>query len=653
MRIKKLLIYLLIALLVMSLMVVAACDLILPEQPNGPSEPTEPNNPEDPVTPTDPEIVGISVFGPIEAYVDIFSYDDYTITVFYSDKTTDSVPLSASYLSSDDQAKLTTVGTHTVTVTYEGVSTKFSVKLSYRGYDMSGITFVSKSVKYDGKPHSLEIQGLLPNGVTVYYEGNGQTAVGTHKVTAKFIGAPNRQAIPDMTATLTITRETHTVTFKQDGQEDKVVRVLDLDALTDDQIPTPAQPDARYTYSWDLTGVDLTCITSDVTIQAVKTAKVYNITYHLYGGQNHPDNPTTYTCETDTITLKDPLERKNYTFAGWFDSENFTGEAITEIPQGSHGDVHLYAKWESMGGLIFKPVTGGYAVSGYDGSDTIVVIPSTFLDGAVVEISANAFKDSIVTKVAIPSSVTTISSTAFYACSDLQTIWVDSGNTVYKSVSNCVIEIATGKLVVGCNNSVIPNDGSVKSIGGSAFEYCTGLTSITIPSSVTSIDYLAFSVCSSLQTVTFEKNIKLHTIGNGAFNSCSSLTSIVIPAYVKLIDHNAFSRCSGLQTVTFEKDSELRTIGVSAFSNCTGLTSITIPSSVVGIDRAAFYKCTDLQSVYYTGTVEKWEKMVINENGNECLTNATRYYYSETPEVGKWHFDVDGTPALWKEEDLQ
>ncbi len=69
----------------------------------------------------------------------------------------------------------------------------------------------------------------------------------------------------------------------------------------------------------------------------------YTITYELYGGTNAPENPASYNVETETITLKDPV-KTGYTFEGWYKDVEFTDE-ITEIPQGTTGDITLYAKW--------------------------------------------------------------------------------------------------------------------------------------------------------------------------------------------------------------------------------------------------------------------------------------------------------------------
>ena len=82
---------------------------------------------------------------------------------------------------------------------------------------------------------------------------------------------------------------------------------------------------------------------------------------------------------------------------------------------------------------------------------------------------------------------------------------------------------------------------SVTSIGGSAFEGCSGLTSITIPNSVTSIGGSAFEGCSGLTSITIPNSVT--SIGYGAFEDCTGLTSITIPNSVTSIGENAFYYC--------------------------------------------------------------------------------------------------------------
>ena len=134
---------------------------------------------------------------------------------------------------------------------------------------------------------------------------------------------------------------------------------------------------------------------------------------------------------------------------------------------------------------------------------------------------------------------------------------------------------------------------SVTSIGISAFGYCSGLTRLTIPSGVTSIGNFAFIDCSGLTSLTLPSSVT--EIGKSAFQDCSGLTSMTIPSGVTSIGSWAFSGCSVLTSLTIP--SGVTSIGELAFENCSGLTSLTLPSSVTSIDQGAFYGCSGLTSL--------------------------------------------------------
>ena len=130
----------------------------------------------------------------------------------------------------------------------------------------------------------------------------------------------------------------------------------------------------------------------------------------------------------------------------------------------------------------------------------------TFSNG-LERISNSAFSDCTgLTSIIIPDSVTNIGYSAFSGCAGLTSINVDSKNTQYHSVNNCLIETASKTLIAGCKSSIIPDDGSVTNIDIQAFYDCTGLTSITIPGSVISINRFAFGYCNELITITFKGN---------------------------------------------------------------------------------------------------------------------------------------------------
>jgi hypothetical protein len=126
----------------------------------------------------------------------------------------------------------------------------------------------------------------------------------------------------------------------------------------------------------------------------------------------------------------------------------------------------------------------------------------------------------------------------------------------------------------------------------------SSVTSVTIPNSVTSIEYYAFAYCSKLVSVTFNPTSSVTLIGEAAFRGCASLTNIVIPESVTSIGFRAFVSCTSLASVTFESNTSLTSIGRTAFNSCTSLTSIAIPESVMSIGDQAFGGCTSLTTAF-------------------------------------------------------
>ena len=192
-------------------------------------------------------------------------------------------------------------------------------------------------------------------------------------------------------------------------------------------------------------------------------------------------------------------------------------------------------------------------------------LTSVTIGNNVTSIGARAFRDCTgLTSVTIPNSVTSIGARAFD-----NTAWynnqpdglVYAGKVAYKYKGS-----------MPSNTTIVLKEGTL-GITGYAFQGCIGLTSITLPASVTSI-------------------------GDSAFAHCTGLTSITIPDSVTSIGDGAFEGCSGLTSVTIGNG--VTSIGWNAFSDCIGLTSVTIGNSVTSIGDSAFYGCDKLQNIYIT-----------------------------------------------------
>lgn len=275
------------------------------------------------------------------------------------------------------------------------------------------------------------------------------------------------------------------------------------------------------------------------------------------------------------------------------------GDSVTSIG---------YSAFSGCSGLtnvtIGNSVTsiGSSAFSGCSGLTSIVIPDSVTSVGERAFYGCNGL-----TSVTIKEGVTSIGEDAFYGCSGLTSITIpDSvtriGDSVFWECNGLtsitipfVGERADGTGVTALRhifgpyqNSTIPE--SLKevivtggtSIGG--FAGCSGLTSITIPDSVTSIRDGAFARCSGLTSITIPDSVT--SIGEDAFSGCSGLTSVTIGEGVTSIDNWAFRGCSGLTSVTI--GNSVTSIGGRAFSGCSGLTSVVIPDNVTSIGEGAF-----------------------------------------------------------------
>ena len=324
----------------------------------------------------------------------------------------------------------------------------------------------------------------------------------------------------------------------------------------------------------------------------------------------------------------------------------------------------------SQAQFTFTTNSGAITITGYSGSGGAVLIPVTINGYPVTGIGEGAFVHYLsLTSVTIPNSITNIGGYAFQSCYSLTNITVVAGNPDYSSVNGVLFDQTQATLIAypgGLDGGyTIPS--SVTTIGDGAFIDCLGLTSVTIPSSVTGGDY-AFFGCFSLTNITvmagnpdyssvngvlfdqaqatlIECPEGLHgsytipnsvtSIGVEAFEN-SRLTSVTIPDSVISIGEEVFSDCTNLTSVTIPNS--VTSIGVGTFASCLGLTSVTIPNSVTNIGDYAFLTCSNLTSAYFLGNAPPDDGTVF-----QYCNNATVYYLAGTT---GWGSTFGGVPAL-------
>ena len=156
----------------------------------------------------------------------------------------------------------------------------------------------------------------------------------------------------------------------------------------------------------------------------------------------------------------------------------------------------------------------------------------------------------------------------------------------------------------------------VTGIGPTAFDGCSGLTSVKIPNSVTSIGMLAFHECSGLTSITIPN--KMTSIEQFTFTNCRSLSSITIPNSVTSIGPYAFAWCTSLTSLTLS--SNVESIMDNAFRGDSSLISLTIPSKVSFIGPYAFQECYGLTSMVVETGNKNYDS---RENCNAIIETAT------------------------------
>lgn len=194
---------------------------------------------------------------------------------------------------------------------------------------------------------------------------------------------------------------------------------------------------------------------------------------------------------------------------------------------------------------------------------------------------------------------------------------------------------------------------TVTEIATWAFNKCNTLTEVTLPNTVDEIGYQAFFNCSNLTNVTIPEGVT--KIGQAAFYGCSQLTSITIPSTITDMDtafsgntalsqvtltngiyrisSSAFKDCTGLTEI--KVPTSVYEICSDAFNGCTGLTSVTLEKGINIINSNAFKDCTELNDVKYNGYKTDWEKVRVNNAGNDTLTSKVQY-------LCDINFDLDG-----------
>lgn len=349
----------------------------------------------------------------------------------------------------------------------------------------------------------------------------------------------------------------------------------------------------------------------------VKVDCIYKITYYTdtpFNGGKLYDQATQEKSYGKDLTLGTYIpEKKNYAFIGWADENH----ALLTPPSVQYGpgdlykdnhDISFYPVWVKDDQIKWTPPVDGVLTIGGSGE-----MPAYSKNKAPWQ----EYKDSI-RKVVIEDEVTSIGSNAFYCYTNLEEVVIPEGVTYIGN--NAFYNTGLREVVLPYSFRKFGNDafGKCKNlsgleyrefmisrgtarraaaepteveIGAFAFEGCTSLKSVVIPSATKEIGAAAFKGCSNLEQIELPKG--LETIDDSAFFGCSSLSKLEIPDGVKKIGDNAFDGCEELPAVLVLPEG-LETIGDGAFSGCSSITKAEIPERVVEYGDGIFTNCSSL-----------------------------------------------------------
>ena len=291
--------------------------------------------------------------------------------------------------------------------------------------------------------------------------------------------------------------------------------------------------------------------------------------------------------DTNTISLYTVTIRRRPIYTVSFDTANGTAVAAQEVEEGNLATVpaigpertgYTFTKWDHN---FADPVMGNTKIyAKWEMDSALAPFTFTLTD---TNCTITGVKSNTVTELIVPDYVTNISAGAFRGCENLKSITIPFVGAQAGVTASNTYQYPFGYIF-----------GTRYYTGGTATrQYYYG-------SSTSSETNTTYYIPTSLKSVTVTGGNILY----GAFSGCSGLTSVTIPDSVTSVGNYAFSSCIALTRVTIPNS--VTSIGYNAFSGCTGLTSITIPNSVTSIGYNAFSSCRGLTSITFTGTKVQW-----------------------------------------------
>ena len=392
---------------------------------------------------------------------------------------------------------------------------------------ITGITLESNTFTYDGQTHKIEIQGKLPNGVTVTYENNDQINAGTYKVKAIFVASYTNNYDVDslvLEADLVIEKAEYNkikfedMAFKWDGESHS----LEATGLPEGVNPVYTNNSQSVAGKYTVV-VTFDDTTGNYILPESLEAELFIVdsSYAYIGNDFNFDSNFMNEGEIKITGYKGTNPIVEIPYKVFYKNKIYT---VADINISYENDIEkiIFAEGHTKTGMFQ-----------YNKGLKTVVLSST-----ITEISDYAFFCSnALETVEFNDKITVIGDSAFYGCDGLINVTLPSS---VKEIKKAALQ-DWRKL-----ESIILNEG-LEVIGIAVFNYCFNLKKITIPEGITVLPGGTFYYAVNLTEVVLPQSLK--KIEKDAFNHTAKLSSIVIPSGVTEIENQAFVDCAKLYDI--------------------------------------------------------------------------------------------------------
>lgn len=462
------------------------------------------------------------------------------------------------------------------------------VTAAINSVDLSELTFLSKSVRYNGREYTIEVGGTLPEGVSVKYENNSHTNAGTYSAVAKFYlhsSLYNKDYYlegKDMTAELKIRRALYDVSGVYFGGASAVydgkAHSLEVEGSLPEGVSISYENNGKSEVGDYIVKANFVVDSTNYETPAPLEARLSIVPGPAsLGGVTLRDKVVAFNGEAHSLSLEaGNIDLSSVTVSSTGNEIPYIGENIVRFVLTVGGEsATLEAKLtieaeELVGteGLEYELKAGKLWVVGYTGSSRVVVIPNKHIynniEYNVTKIASGAFLGNTnIEYVVMSDSLGSIGNNAFQGCESLKRV----------TLGGFVSSIG-GLAFDGCAIDEIALPDSLLAIGKSALRG-NPLAKITLPfiggSANTSSGYLGYLFGADGYA------------GNGAYVP-STLETVVISDFCEEIPAYAMRGCSGVKNIIIGE--RVKKIGISAFEG-TAISEIYIPASVTSIPAAA------------------------------------------------------------------